>query len=367
MAHKELFMKYNDAIFTFPTHLPNDLEGFMYFYPKKFPALIEYYETKAREFFLDPEGFAAFVTECLSDIYPRFESIKQTYEQTNKKDVRFLLEIDEQLQKLYAFRFWVINYLFADGPLHEFYVNQVRACIPKLIDHSLETEQYEYALAQAERNLLQSEHSDLYLLNALKSVDLITQLQTDKLGQKVYGEIQEMLAAKKNATTASTHMDSLVDRIMSPEDDWSRTVAGYMSLQIEQALFRKTREPIYQMLIQAVEFENENRTLKERQAGLTDEVAELLKKAKNNLPDDEYDVFYKSYLMTSHLAEAKDQMGNVDPIILPFWFDLLDEIGNTIPNYTKTLVGPGAVFYEFVWHVDDADKAFIYTPDETEL
>lgn len=361
-------MKFDDSIFVFPTHLPNDLEGFMYFYPKKFPAIVAYYETRAREFFLDPEGFSSFVEECLSDIYPRFEAIKKSYEGEPNKDIRFLLEIDGQLQKLYAFRFWVINYLFADGPLHEFYVNQVRACIPKLIDHTLETEQYEYTLANAERNLLQSEYSDLYLLNALKSVDLVTHLQTDELGQKVYREIQEKLATEKNAsTTANTDMDSLVDRIMSPEDDWSRAVAGYMSLQVEQALFRKTREPIYQMLIQAVEFENENRTLKERQAGLADEVTELLKKAKNTLPDEEYRVFYQSYLMARHLAEAKDQMGNVDPVILPFWFDLLDQIGDAIPNYTKTLVGPGAVFYEFAWHVNDADKAFIFTPDETIL
>lgn len=340
----------------------------MYFYPKKFPEIVPYYETKAHELFDNPDKFKKFVQESIADIYPRFEKIKKEYDENQQKDLDFLLRIDAKLQKLYAFRFWVINYLFADGPLHEYYVDQVRSFVPYLIQDELGFEEYEEELALIERNLLQSEHTDLYLENALKSVELLELMKEKDLGLKLVEEIVNLLNSDDNdMTSLSPDMDKLIDEILEPTDQWSKAVAECMSLQISQALFRKTREPIYQMLVQAVEFEEENKKLKNRQASVSEEVNKLLDKAKNTLDPDDFKDFYRSYLMSSELAKTKDIMGNVDPIILPFWFDLLDEIGDSIPNYSKTIVGPGAVFYEFVWHVSAEQKAFIYTPDSSDL
>ena len=48
--------------------------------------------------------------------------LKKEFEKGDQENLEFLVVTDQKLNKLFCFRFWPVNYLFADGPIHEFYV-----------------------------------------------------------------------------------------------------------------------------------------------------------------------------------------------------------------------------------------------------
>jgi hypothetical protein len=60
-------------------------------------------------------------------------AIKKEFEQCKNKDLRFLIRTDQRLHKLFCYRFWIINYLFCDGPLHRFYSEKLKEFAEKIL------------------------------------------------------------------------------------------------------------------------------------------------------------------------------------------------------------------------------------------
>lgn len=361
-------MRFDPSIFLFPTHLPNDLEAFIVFYPQKFPAIVGYYEKAAKQYFNDPVGFRQFIDDSFQDLQRGFEKIEAEFVSTENRDLDFLLRTDQRLQKLYAFRFWVINYLFADGPLHEYYVNNLRSYVPKIVTDTTEQDVYEAKLESTERHLLQGDHADIYLTNALNSVEMFEILQSDEQGQHVIANITDwLIAGGQDSTPLQQNIDKLYERIKVQQDAFSQRLTTLMSLPIKQSLFRKSREPIYQMFIQVVEFKNENLELQKRQTEIAAQIDQVFDAAKSALSKEEFADFNNCYQMAKLFTEAKDHMGNIDPVLLPFWYERLHEIAERLSLQTDAPRGPGAAFYEFVWHVAPEYKTLIFTPDPADF
>ena len=116
-----------------PQYLPNDLEGMILTYPKKFPYIVAHYEEVSKKFYADPEGFRAYGNSQLEELKAGLEKVKSDWDNTKDKTLKFMVETDQRLNKLFCYRFWIVNYLFADGPIHSFYVDNLKRLVPLLI------------------------------------------------------------------------------------------------------------------------------------------------------------------------------------------------------------------------------------------
>lgn len=359
---KEIFMKHKKEILKFPRFLPNDLEGFMDFYPGKFPEIISFYEKCAKKYFENPKDFKIFAKDSYKDLVIGVEKIKKDYNKENNNNLDFLLLIDSRLHKLYTFRFWVVNYLFADGPIHEHYVDRIKFYSRLAIDaQELDIQDYEKKVLKVERNLLQSDYADLYLRFALNGVTLMRFLRKDKKFLGIIKEVKLLVEKenpKKNNPLIYKKLDTIINKIDKSLFDKELLI---------QSEFRKTKLPIYNMIIHSIEFEEENKKLQERQDELKKEITNILNFIKEKCSKEEFRELEISYKMASILAESKDIMGNIDQELLPFWFEVLEKIAKILENmntgYKQRPIGPGALFYAFSWYLPDEYKAKIFTPD----
>ena len=55
-------MKIEDRLLKFPRWLPNDLEGFIYIYPDKYPPIVKEFEDIALKIAGDPEEFRKYAS-----------------------------------------------------------------------------------------------------------------------------------------------------------------------------------------------------------------------------------------------------------------------------------------------------------------
>ena len=171
-------MKHNNSLFKFPKSIPNDIEGFVSYYPWKFPKVVPWYEKLAKKYYSDPDEFEKFYRPLRSELRVGVGKIKRKYENNKTHSLEFLVDIDEKINKLYCYRFWIINYIFCDGPLHSFYVDKIRECIRKIgVTSGVKAETEELYLKEMERILLQSDYADIYLRNALTGVGIVNILR----------------------------------------------------------------------------------------------------------------------------------------------------------------------------------------------
>ncbi|MCK5490486.1 MAG: hypothetical protein KAI67_01450 [Candidatus Pacebacteria bacterium] len=352
----------NKEIFKFPRYLPNDLEGFIDFYPGKFPGVVPYYEKCARKYFKSPEKFKVFAEDSYKDLVIGVNIIRKDYSKGDKNDLDFLLETDNRLHKLYAFRFWIVNYLFADGPFHEHYIDMIKSYGRLAIgSHNLDTHDYEKKVLEVERNLIQSDYKDLYLRFALNGVILMRSLRKDKELSIIIGEVS-LLIKKENPEKNNSLIYKKLDKIIDNIDE--NLLDKDLIIQSE---FRKSKLPIYNMIIHSIEFEKENRDLQKRQDKLQENIHDILSTIKQKCSKDEFEELKISYKMASILSESKDIMGNIDQEFLPLWFDIIGKIAEILENmntgYKQRQIGPGALFYAFSWYLPDKYKARIFTPD----
>src|SRR5690242_10019065 len=117
------FMKIDPQLLKFPRFLPNDLEGLIFLYPEKFPPIVPYFEEVAPKIAADPQAFRDYGDWASGELRQGFEKVKAEYDKGQQDDLAFLLSIDERFSKLYCYRFWIVNYLFPDGPFHDFVVD----------------------------------------------------------------------------------------------------------------------------------------------------------------------------------------------------------------------------------------------------
>ncbi|OGG72608.1 hypothetical protein A3A38_02960 [Candidatus Kaiserbacteria bacterium RIFCSPLOWO2_01_FULL_53_17] len=362
--------KISDHWLTFPKSLPNDFEALMVFYPAKFPGVISYYEENARKLATDSKGYYAYGMWARDELFEGFDRIKKKYESGDQNDIVFLVGIDQQLHKLYCFRFWVVNYLFPDGPLHEFFVDNLKDGIRKFIDIEEDVEAFEEKILRIQRDLLQGDYADLYLQQTLSGVVILELLGNNTGTKLLFAEAAALIDEHnpENNPKINALWDKIVVWIKSNNSEGAVRMKKELEIPLIQAEFRKTMAPVYNMLTHAVEFREENERLKERHLGMKEKIDELLARAKERLAKDEYDLFVLSYEQARNFGMFKDILGEIDATLLPLWMGLLKKVEKILSETApvpEEPMGPGGIFYHLVWYLPPDLKAKVMSPDTT--
>lgn len=172
-------IKIPEYLLKMPTYLPNDIEGMIFTYPNKFPLIKKRYEEVAKKYATDPAGFREYGDAQKAELVVALDNLKKEYEEHKDKDLEYMVRMDQRLNKLFCFRFWIVNYLFADGPIHSFYVDNLKLLIRKLVKAD-ETEKYEAKVEEIIQTLLQSDYADEYLQQALDCNTALKELKSIK-------------------------------------------------------------------------------------------------------------------------------------------------------------------------------------------
>lgn len=386
MAMKDIYMKIDEHILRFPSSLPNDEQQFMTYYPYKFPKVMEFYEQKARELYNDPQGYADFVRQEYAVLENAVNKVNEEFQNGNKDDLEFLVEIDRKFNKIFCFKFWVINYIFADGPIHEFYVDQLKAFARKMVGVTDDIEEYEQRIISIQRDLLQTDYADIYLVQALHGVRLMEFLEKDEFSRHIVQDVIPLIDEHndKNAEKINELWKPIVDKMMDESDDHYSKVRKVppdlpadapllalppLRLPINQVKMRKTTFPLFSFLNHTVEFRRQNIGLEERYNTMKETIEKIFIEAKNKLSQDEYGDFRLSYEMSKNFSMSKDIMGGVDPVLIPVWerdvhariFEILSQIHQV--RYPS--VNHSAMFGSLMWYLPDRLKAKVLSVDNT--
>ena len=364
-------MKQDNFLFKFPKSIPNDIEGFISYYPWKYPGIILEYEKAARKYYFNPNGFEKFYRSLRKEIGIGTRKIRSKYGRKKKHSLEFLIDIDGKINKLYCYRFWIINYIFCDGPLHSFYVDKIKEYVRKIgIAPGVEIDVEESYLKEMERNLLQSDYADIYLRNALEGIKIMNILQKYQTVKKDFANLKIAVVQKNNK-----EIYRLVDKIVfkaeqdkKKKNHLAQSFIAALYLPLLQVKMRKNKFPLYTKIIHDIEFYDKNKELAKRYGKMKSEIQKIFKLAKKKLPSKEYSEMKTCYLMSRHLSKCKDVFGKIDLTLLPFWFQILYEIQEQLPYYKKhkknIVKGTGSIFYSLVWYLPPDLKAKVFTIDE---
>ncbi|NQT49123.1 hypothetical protein HQ571_00335 [Candidatus Kuenenbacteria bacterium] len=375
-------MKIDKKYLEFPQFLDNDLEGFFFVFPNKYPKVVKLYKDIAKRVYDNPKLFREIGDEHYKELTMAFSKIKGDYDKEYKKakqagletELEFLTSIDERLNRMYCFRFWIINYLFPDGPLHGFYVENLKNYARRLAnDVDLDIHDYEEKYLSIQRDLLQNDYADLYLQNALRCVDLFKVLKAEPKTKKIIEKI-EPLIEKQNAAS-NKKIYQLLDPIFTMAEGKSamaKKLQQYMAIAISQSKWRKTKMPFYTLIIHAVEFAEQNKKLEERHEQGNERIKSYLDLAKKTFTKQEYEELEVSYEMVRNFSMYKDVMGQIDALMLPFWINvvilraeiILKEMGT---GYVVKNGGPGSFYYYLSWYLPAKLKVQIYTVDTVDF
>jgi hypothetical protein len=383
----DIFMKIDPHILKFPRSLPNDEQQFMTYYPYKFPKVIEYFEQKAQELYDKPEAYAQFVQDEFKILEAAVNKVNDEYKAGNQTDLAFLIEIDQKFNKIFCFKFWVINYVFADGPLHEFYVDQLKAFARKMVDVSDDIEEYEQRIIQIQRDLLQTDYADIYLVQALHGVIIMDFLENDEFSKQILDTITPLIDehTDQNNKKILELWKPIVDRMLDDSDnhyDVLRirdanapyyTLLDLAPLQLprNQVRMRHSQFPLFSFLNHTVEFRRQNEALKERHRTMKQTIEDIFDEAKLALSEEEYTDFRLSYEMSKAFSMSKDIMGEVDPILVPVWER--DVHGKVYAKLLETQevrypsVNHASMFGSFAWYLPDNLKAKVMSVDTTDF
>ena len=360
-------IKIPEYLLKMPTYLPNDIEGMIFTYPNKFPLIKKRYEEVAKKYAMDPVGFREYGDSQKAELVVALDNLKKEYEEHKDKDLEYMVRMDQRLNKLFCFRFWIVNYLFADGPIHSFYVDNLKLLIRKAVKAD-ETEKYEAKVEEIIQTLLQSDYADEYLQQALDCNSALNELKSIK-------EIQESLD-KVIKSIDEDPMKNVNEINNIWKDVWNvikdnEVLGKKLRHAIYQVKFRSSMLPLYNILTHTIEFRKENLQLQEKYDNMHNKIDDILEKAKKELSADEYDLLIMSYEQAKNFAMYKDVMGAVDGKLIPFWFGIHDEIRDILkksnPNMPIRSVGQAGMFYYLVWYLPTELKAIVMTPDFTDF
>jgi hypothetical protein len=362
-------IKIEEQYLKFPRSLPNDLELFLVYYPRKFPGIVPYYEEVVQKIANDPQGFREYGDWVREELFEGFKKIKNDYDNGDQDDLDFLLSIDQRFHKLICYRFWIVNYLCADGPLHDYFVDNLRSLIYKFVDVENDVEEFENKFAMIQRDLLQGDYADLYLQQALSGNRLMGLIKED---EKIIGIIEraDVLIredAGRNIEKINAIWDELIAEIRSVGGELLKT----LEIPLEQAEMRNSMNSVYNMLTHTVEFKKENESLAKRHGEMKNRIEELKQLAKEKLFEEEYELFVLAVEQIRNFTEYKDVMGEIDTVLLPLWFGIHNQmkeilIKNGVGEADRKIsTGHSAVFYHYVWYLPDNLKAKIMTIDKT--
>jgi len=365
-------LKIPDNLLKFPRFLPNDIEDFISYYPNKYPGIIKKYEEVAEKYAMDPEGFSEYADSQKKELCDGFKKIETEYKNGNQSNLKFLVETDLRLNKLFCYRFWIVNYLFADGPIHEFYIDMMKHMIRKFVDVSGEAEEFEQKVLLVQRDLLQSDFADLYLQQALSGVKIIRLLENIPEFKEIYSEVLKLITddVKENQKEINILWEELYPMIEHIKDTKNReSLIGELSIPLNLAKRYNKMLPLTNALTHAVEFRNENIELEKRYIGMTADIDRIFLQAKKVLSKEEYEVFEISYKQSRNFARYKDIIGAIDTELLPMWFDIhskvIDILVKESPNLKIRSGGQGLLFYRLIWFLPAELKVSVMTPDLT--
>lgn len=351
-----------------PRYLPNDLEGMILTYPKKFPFIVDHYEEVAKKYYADPEGFRAYGNSQLEELKRGLEKVKTEWDNTPNKSLRFMVETDQRLNKLFCYRFWIVNYLFADGPIHSFYVDNLKRLVPLLIVEENVVE-YETKVEQIIQDLLQSDYADLYLTQALNGNIVYRELVSIKAIAEDLKEITRLI--DEDALKNAPEINAIWKKLWEGGLESNEVLKKKLSSAIYQVKFRKSMLPLYNALTHTIEFRKGNLELAEKHDNMQKRINEILDLAKTHLSHDDAELFEMSYLQAKNFSMYKDVMGSVDGDLLPFWFGIhekvRDELLKTNPTMPKANSGQAAMFNNLVWYLPDDLKSMVMSPDPVDF
>ena len=360
-------IKIPEYLLKMPTYLPNDIEGMIFTYPNKFPLIKEKYEEAAKKYAMDPEGFRQYGDAEKAELVVGLDNLKKEYEENKDKDLEYMVRMDQRLNKLFCFRFWIVNYLFADGPIHSFYVDNLRLLIRKAVKAD-ETEKYEAKVEEIIQTLLQSDYADEYLQQALDCNAALTELKSIKNIDESLEKVTKLIDDNplKNVNEINNIWKDIWELIKDNE-----VIGKKLRHAINQVKFRSSMLPLYNILTHTIEFRKENLQLQEKYDSMHKKIDNILGQAKKELSADEYELLKMSYEQAKNFAMYKDVMGAVDGKLIPFWFGIHDEIREilrkTNPNMPIRSVGQAGMFYYLVWYLPTDLKAIVMTPDFTDF
>lgn len=378
-------MKIDSTILKFPKSLPNDEMQFMTYYPYKFPKVIEFFEQKAQELYKDPVAYAKFVQDEFIVLETAVRKVNEKFSKGDPTSLEFLVDTDQKFNKIFCFKFWVINYVFADGPIHEFYVDQLKAYARKMVDVSDDVEDYEKRIIQIQRDLLQTDYADIYLVQALHGVVVMKFLEEDEFSKKVLDQVIPLIDehTDKNNEKIMELWKPVVERMLNfddkhysilrdiPEGYEHKELLGLppIDLPITQTRMRKTPFPLYSFLNHTVEFREQNIGLQQRYEDMQRIIKEIFVEAKAKFSAEDYEDFRLAYEMSKCFSMSKDIMGNVDPILIPVWerdvhakiFEILSKDQQLrYPSLNKA-----SVFSSFIWYLPADLKTKVMSVDNT--
>lgn len=358
-------MKIAKQYLEFPKTLPNDIEGFLFYYPRKFPLIVGEYKKAAQMVAESPDNFRKYGNLARDELFLGFEKIKKDYEKGNQEDLEFLLSIDQRFNKLICYRFWIVNYLFADGPLHDFFVDNIKNSVNAIADIGGSVDEFEKRALEMQMDLLQGEYADLYLQQAIDGFHLIEGIKKEKALSDSLEEIFRLIDNKKSEKEINRRWDKIIEFIEKEKGSLLENV----SLPLRQVKMRDNMAPLYNMLTHAVEFREENKKLAERDSKMMDKIGSIMRIARGKLKKEEFDKFQISYEQISNMARYKDVMGEIDCFLLPVWFGVHDQMRNILikngVKIPKRNTGHAAAFYFFVWYLPDNLKVKIMSIDNT--
>ena len=378
-------MKIDENILKFPKSLPNDQQNFIIYYPFKFPKVIDFYEQKAKELYNKPKAYAKFVQDEYNELENSVNKVNEEFQKGDKTDLSFLVNIDQKFNKLFCFKFWVINYVFADGPIHEFYVDQLKAFCRKMVDVEDDIEEYEEKIIRIQRDLLQTDYADIYLVQALQGVRVMKFLEQDEFSKKIIAPIIPLIDEHddKNNKKIIELWKPIVKRMLDKSDDHYKLLRDKplnfeyhtlldlppLDIPIIQVEMRESEFPLSSFLNHTLEFRKQNEALEERYKNMKETIAEIFKEAKQKLDKQEYEDFKLSYEMAKNFSMSKDIMGNVDPILIPVWecdvHARIFEILSKTQEVRYVVVNHASMFGSFVWYLPDNLKSKVMSVDNT--
>ncbi|KKR91180.1 MAG: hypothetical protein UW74_C0029G0002 [Candidatus Giovannonibacteria bacterium GW2011_GWC2_44_8] len=360
-------MKIDEHLLKFPKYLPNDLEGLMFYYPEKFPLIVSDFEEVAPKIAGDPEAFRQYSDHVRDELWAAYEKIKKDYEKGDQTNLEFLVGVDERFSKIYCYRFWIINYLFPDGPIHDFLVDNLKNLIRKFIDVTEDIEDFEQRVVRIQRDLLQSDYADLYLQQALDGVKAVELLKANKKIAEKLPTVTQLIDEHSHSNTEKINsVWQEVYKIIKSDED-AVALREAMAVPLSQVEMRSSILPLYNMLTHAIEFREENEQLTKRHGGMLGTIDKYKDLARKELTAEEYELFEFCYEQARNFSMYKDVMGAIDEVLLPLWFGLHRQIKKLlIDNGVKIRerpTGPTAVSAHFVWYLPDELKAKVMTPD----
>ncbi|HLC32593.1 MAG TPA: hypothetical protein VJJ82_02100 [Candidatus Nanoarchaeia archaeon] len=348
-------------LFQFPRHLPNDLECFCVFYPKKFPSAVAEFEKLARTYFKNPGEFKKLIYQQQKELFAGFYKIKNEYDVQTNKTPELILKTDERLHKLFCFKFWMVNYGFCDGPLHDFYVERIKQYSERIAAWD-NPDDKENSVQLIERTLLQGDYADLYLQRVFTGIKLYDSLaESVEFAQEVR-ELKDYIARRDEAK-AYRIIDAMIQKIVS--DDRLAELKTILTDPLKNMPVRGDNLEVCQVFIQAFEFHEQNLKLQKRHQEMTHIIAEILAGAKEKLNTEEYEELKVCYEMSNLFKEAKDVYGEIDAELLPFWFGMLENLASQIGVPKDIPFGHSGAFYVHVWYLPEHLKARVFTPDVT--